>query len=56
MKLDELINSLIELRDHIGGSVDVIADSEQYVVSCHKIESVKDEYNDRNAVVINITQ
>ena len=56
MKLDELINNLTELRNLIGGSVDVIADSDNYVVSCHKIESIKDEYNDRNAVVINLTK
>ena len=56
MTLDEMIANLTELRKQVGGSVNVIADSEEYIVSCHKIESIKDEYNDRNAVVINLTK
>ena len=56
MTLDELISNLSEVRNMVGGSVQVIVDSEEYVVACNQITSITDEVNDRNAVVINISK
>ena len=56
MTLDNLINNLEKVRNQVGGSCEVIVDSEDWVVTTHQITAVIDAVNDRNVVIINVNK